>query len=114
MSCGSPVGHVDRTAQGPNVPPLAVGRSIVATWEPNQTTVLEAIRELGLELQIIFNKGAVMILPAGMNKAAGLLQHSKTWSFRRTMSSVSVMPRTTMLSCVLAGVRPRSPMPYLW
>ena len=33
-----------------NVHPLSVGRSIVATWEPNETAVLEAIRELGLEL----------------------------------------------------------------
>ena len=30
------------------------------------------IRELGLELQIVFNKGAVMVLPAGVNKASGL------------------------------------------
>jgi hydroxymethylpyrimidine pyrophosphatase-like HAD family hydrolase len=52
--------------------PLAVGRSIVATWEPNETTVLEVIRDLGLELQVIFNKGAVMVLPAGVNKAFGL------------------------------------------
>ena len=55
-----------------NVHPLSVGRSIVATWEPNETAALEAIRELGLELQITFNKGAVMILPAGVNKASGL------------------------------------------
>jgi len=39
------------------IEPLSVGRVIVATWEPNETTVLEAIRELGLDLQIIFNKG---------------------------------------------------------
>jgi HAD superfamily hydrolase (TIGR01484 family) len=45
------------------VSPLSVGRSIVATWHPNETTVLEVIQELGLELQIIFNKGAVMVLP---------------------------------------------------
>ena len=55
-----------------NVTPLSVGRSIVATWEPNETTVLEVIRDLGLELQIIFNKGAVMVLPPGVNKATGL------------------------------------------
>ncbi|MFL5258723.1 MAG: HAD family hydrolase [Hyphomicrobiales bacterium] len=55
-----------------NVMPVSVGRSIVATWEPHQTAVLEAIHELGLELQIIFNKGAVMVLPAGVNKATGL------------------------------------------
>jgi HAD superfamily hydrolase (TIGR01484 family) len=55
-----------------NVTPLSIGRCIVATWEPHQTVVLEAIRELGLGLQIIFNKGAVMVLPPGINKAAGL------------------------------------------
>ncbi|HET6468303.1 MAG TPA: HAD-IIB family hydrolase, partial [Geminicoccaceae bacterium] len=54
------------------VDPLSVGRVIVATWEPNETTVLHAIRELGLELEIIFNKGAVMVLPSGINKATGL------------------------------------------
>lgn len=55
-----------------NVSPISVGRVIVATWEPHQATVLEAIRDQGLELQVIFNKGAVMILPAGVNKASGL------------------------------------------
>ena len=56
-----------------NVTPLAVGRVIVTSWEPQQDAVLEAINDLGLELQIIFNKGAVMVLPAGINKASGLL-----------------------------------------
>jgi hydroxymethylpyrimidine pyrophosphatase-like HAD family hydrolase len=55
-----------------HVTPLSVGRSIVATWEPNEKIVLDAIRELGLELQIVFNRGAVMVLPAGINKASGL------------------------------------------
>ena len=54
------------------VHPLSVGRSIVASWEPMQDRVLETIRELGLELQIVFNKGAVMVLPSGVNKASGL------------------------------------------
>ena len=60
-----------------NVSPLSVGRSIVATWEPNETVVLEAIRDLGLELHIIFNKGAVMILPADVSKASGLREALK-------------------------------------
>jgi Cdc6-like AAA superfamily ATPase len=34
--------------------------------------VLETIRDLGLEFQLIFNKGAVMVLPPGINKATGL------------------------------------------
>lgn len=56
-----------------HVEPLAVGRVIVATWEPWQNVVLGAIRDLGLELQVIFNKGAVMVLPSGVNKASGLV-----------------------------------------
>jgi HAD superfamily hydrolase (TIGR01484 family) len=55
------------------IEPLSVGRVIVATWEPNETAALEAIRYLGLDLQIIFNMGAVMILPNGINKATGLV-----------------------------------------
>jgi hydroxymethylpyrimidine pyrophosphatase-like HAD family hydrolase len=54
------------------VKPIAVGHVIVATWEPHQHAVLEAIKELGLELHVIFNKGAVMILPSGVSKASGL------------------------------------------
>jgi len=54
------------------VPQLETGDVIVATWEPHHTTVLEVIHDFGLELQIIFNKGAVMILPTGVNKATGL------------------------------------------
>jgi HAD superfamily hydrolase (TIGR01484 family) len=51
---------------------VVVGRVIVATWEPHQDTVLSVIHDQGLELQVIFNKGAVMILPPGINKATGL------------------------------------------
>jgi len=54
------------------VEPIATGRVIVASWEPHQATILQAIRDLGLELQVIFNKGAVMVLPTGVNKATGL------------------------------------------
>jgi HAD superfamily hydrolase (TIGR01484 family) len=54
------------------ISPLSVGRVIVATWHPHETEVIQVIRELGLELQVIFNKGAVMVLPSGINKAAGL------------------------------------------
>ena len=52
--------------------PLQIGKCIVATWEPHETEVLQAIKAFGLELQVVFNKGAVMILPTGVNKATGL------------------------------------------
>lgn len=51
---------------------FSVGRVIVATWRPQEVAVLEAIQECGLELQIIFNKDAVMVLPTGVTKATGL------------------------------------------
>ena len=54
------------------VAPMSVGRVIVATWEPHEKTVLETIHHLALERQVIFNKGAVMVLPTGVNKATGL------------------------------------------
>ena len=54
------------------VEPLSVGRAIIATREPHEVLAVELIKQLGLELQVIFNKGAVMILPTGVNKASGL------------------------------------------
>jgi hypothetical protein len=54
------------------VSPVSVGRVIVATWHPHEETALDAIRSCGLELQVVFNKGAVMVLPSGTNKATGL------------------------------------------
>lgn len=54
------------------VNPISVGQVIVATWHPHEITALEVIQELGLAYQVILNKGAVMILPSGMNKATGL------------------------------------------
>jgi hydroxymethylpyrimidine pyrophosphatase-like HAD family hydrolase len=54
------------------VTPLEIGRVIVATREPQESVVLSAIRELGIERQVVFNKGAVMVLPSGTNKATGL------------------------------------------
>ena len=54
------------------VAPVSVGKVIVATWEPHQNTALDVIKDYGIERQVIFNKGAVMILPPGINKATGL------------------------------------------
>ena len=54
------------------VSPLSVGQCIVATWHPFESIVLDVIRDQGLELQVIFNKNAVMVLPSGVNKATGL------------------------------------------
>src|SRR5262249_38420123 len=69
---GPPPAKFARTLRQRGVEPVSVGRAIVATWRPHEKVVLDTIRDLGLELQVIFNKGAVMVLPAGLNKATGL------------------------------------------
>ena len=61
-----------RALRDQGVTPLAAGRVIVATREPHQAAVLATIKRLGLEREVIFNKGAVMVLPTGVNKASGL------------------------------------------
>lgn len=55
------------------VPNISTGAVIVAMWRPHEQEAIDAIRDLGLELQIIFNKDAVMILPSGVNKQTGLV-----------------------------------------
>jgi hydroxymethylpyrimidine pyrophosphatase-like HAD family hydrolase len=51
---------------------IEVGKVVVGTRLPHHLAVLQAIQEMGLELQIVFNKEAVMVLPAGVNKATGM------------------------------------------
>jgi HAD superfamily hydrolase (TIGR01484 family) len=63
------------------VTPLAIGRVVVATWHPHENTVLNVIREQGLELHVIFNKDAVMVLPSGVNKASGLADALKKMDY---------------------------------
>lgn len=55
------------------VHPLSVGRVIIATQETFRGVIAQAINEWELPLQIIPNKGALMILPEGVDKASGLL-----------------------------------------
>ncbi len=72
LLCHPPSKALVERLRAANISPLSVGHAIVATREPHETFVLEVIKELGLELQVIFNKGAVMVLPSGVNKATGL------------------------------------------
>jgi len=70
--CDPPRADFVTALRDAKVHPLSVGNVVVATVEPHAVVVLETIRLLGLEYQVIFNKGSVMVLPAGVNKASGL------------------------------------------
>ncbi len=66
-----PDGFVDALRRK-GVGPISVGRVIVATWAPHRSTIEETIREHRLDLRVIPNKAALMILPPGIDKASGL------------------------------------------
>lgn len=55
-----------------NVPDLGVGQVIVSTKRPGDVAVQAAIRELGLDLRVIFNKNDVMVLPPDLDKSTGV------------------------------------------
>jgi hydroxymethylpyrimidine pyrophosphatase-like HAD family hydrolase len=52
--------------------PLSVGHSIVATIQPHEDQVREALQALSLPWEVVLNKGAVMALPIGTTKRSGL------------------------------------------
>lgn len=52
--------------------PVVYGRVIVATESPFEPAMVRGISSLNLDWHIILNKGAVMALPRGVDKASGL------------------------------------------
>lgn len=52
---------------------LQVGQTIVATHTGHHETIRDTIEEMGLDLQIILNTDALMVLPTGVDKASGLM-----------------------------------------
>ena len=66
-----PAAFVDRIREL-GAAPVTVGKVVVDTRLPHQAAVLQAIQETGLELHIVFNRAAVMVMPTGVNKATGM------------------------------------------
>ena len=52
--------------------PFHTGNVIVGTWEQHANVLLELIRRLGIDAQLVFNRAALMVLPSGINKAVGI------------------------------------------
>jgi hydroxymethylpyrimidine pyrophosphatase-like HAD family hydrolase len=52
--------------------PFSIGQAMVATTAAYEEPVRDVIQQLGLELELAFNKGAVMVLPRGIDKRSGL------------------------------------------
>jgi HAD superfamily hydrolase (TIGR01484 family) len=98
-----------------NMQPLSVGQAIIATVEPNEVVVIEAIKELGLELQVIFNKGSVMVLPTGVNKATGLkaLSEAAAVSCEEVVGVGDAENDHAFLECCGLGVAVANALPML-
>jgi hydroxymethylpyrimidine pyrophosphatase-like HAD family hydrolase len=61
-----------RAMRARGVAHLGVSSTLVATVKPYEEVALQIIRDLGLELHVVFNKEAVMIVSPGVTKASGL------------------------------------------
>ncbi len=59
--------------QEAGVTPLVTGRVIAATSRANEKLIVDVIEKLGLDLHVILNKGAIMILPKGIDKGTGFI-----------------------------------------
>lgn len=69
------------------VTPLELGEVIVATRRHHEETVRVVVAELGLDLGLILNKDAVMVLPTGIDKGSGL---------REALGELSISPLDTV------------------
>lgn len=101
--------------QEKGVHPISVGKVIIATWEPHEQTVLDVIKASGIERQVIFNKGAVMILPAGINKGTGLktLLHSLHLSLHNTVGVGDAENDSSLLQTSECAVAVNNALPAL-
>lgn len=53
--------------------PFERGHVLIATHAHHAPETRKAIEELGLEAQLVYNRGALMVLPSGVSKGSGLL-----------------------------------------
>ncbi len=71
--CGPPDANLVAALRGHGVP-FSTGHTIIATGDAHHAAVAAAIHDLDAasNLHIILNKGSLMVLPAGVDKASGL------------------------------------------
>jgi hypothetical protein len=67
--------------------PFERGRVLVATDASWDQTVFQEIARLGLEVQLVRNRGALMLLPPGISKGTGLLE---------ALSELGISPHSTL------------------
>ena len=71
------------------VTPLIVGSVICSTWSDHEVAVIETIEELGLDVELSHNKGALMMLPGGVDKAVGF-KTAVQWLKERPDAAIAI------------------------
>jgi hydroxymethylpyrimidine pyrophosphatase-like HAD family hydrolase len=69
--CPPPSAAFVRALQNRAIQPLSVGRCVVATVRSQEKSVFETMAELELKLHSVYNRDALMVLPAGYDKGTG-------------------------------------------
>jgi len=54
--------------------PHQIGRVIVGTWAPEEARVRDTLRELGIRMELVRNRAALMLVPPGISKGDGVSQ----------------------------------------
>jgi hydroxymethylpyrimidine pyrophosphatase-like HAD family hydrolase len=92
-----------------------VGRAIISSWTPAETLILDVIKQMALDYQVIFNKGAVMVLPSGVNKATGVAKglESLLLSSHNVVSVGDAENDHSLLAAVECGVAVANAVPSL-
>ena len=71
LLCAPVSGRPEPELRRRGVLPTAVGRAICAASVRHLDAIREAIRDLGLSLDVAINRGGLVILPAGVSKSSG-------------------------------------------
>jgi hypothetical protein len=71
---------------------------LVACGGDDEHVVLDEVRRLGLDCQLVRNRSELMVLPAGVSRASGWSRRWTTSACRRATRSRSATPRTTTRS----------------
>ena len=93
--------------------PFHTGAVVVGTWEQHTHQSLELIRRHGFDGQLVYNRGALMILPSGINKAVGIRRALEELgrSERNLIAFGDAENDIPMLSVAEVGVAARDSVP---
>lgn len=95
--------------------PFHTGAVVVGTWSHYASQVLDLVRRCGIDGQLVFNREALMILPSGVNKAAGVARSLEELhrSERNLIAIGDAENDLPLLASAEIGIAPRDSVPVV-